>query len=123
MEKDFIKDEEILYRAVKSYSNWWKEKENRPSSAAFKDSRGVSVDRDFGKEESDIVRGLKKRFEVKAVVKIETLFCRKIGAKPMPKPIPKIPEHAEIHRSDTIIELTSSQARSLAKNCKIVFSE
>ncbi|MFN3998814.1 hypothetical protein [Algoriphagus sp.] len=119
MEKDFIKDEELLYRAIKPFPNWWKEKENRPSSAAFKDSRGVSVDRDAGRPESQIISRINSRFEIQAIVKVKASFCREIEANPLPRPIIGIPEHAEIHRTETIIELTDSQARNLAKNCII----
>lgn len=50
-----ISDFEILNRAIKPFPNWWKLDVNRPSSAAFKDSRGVSVDRDGGRNQSHII--------------------------------------------------------------------
>ncbi|EKB48520.1 hypothetical protein B879_02861 [Cecembia lonarensis LW9] len=57
-----ISDEEILFRAIKPFPNWWKVDINRPSSAAFKDSRGVSVDRDAGRQSSRVVQILRARF-------------------------------------------------------------
>jgi hypothetical protein len=123
MDRDFIKDEELLFRAIKPFPNWWKEKENRPSSAAFKDSMGVSVDRDAERENAEIIRAIEKRFDLKAIVKVKTFYCRQIQTYPFPKPLPDNAEHAEIHRSDTVIELTDSQARNLAKSCEIVFQK
>ncbi|GMQ25301.1 hypothetical protein Aoki45_19830 [Algoriphagus sp. oki45] len=123
MEKDFIKDEELLYRAIKPYPNWWKEKENRPSSAAFKDSLGVSVDRDAERNELEIVGAIEERFELKAIVKVKTAYCREIQTYPFPKPLSDNPEHAEIHRTEGIVELTDSQARNLAKSSEIVFQK
>lgn len=121
MGNDFIKDEELLYRAIKPYPNWWKEKEKRPSSAAFKDSLGVSVDRDAKRDESEIIGAIEKRFELKAIVKVKTSYCRELQTYPFPKPLIDNPEHAEIHRSENVIELTDSQARNLAKTCEIIF--
>lgn len=44
---DEVKDSERLYSAIKiSIPHVWKKDVNRPSSAAFKDSKGVSVDRE-----------------------------------------------------------------------------
>jgi hypothetical protein len=42
-------DAENLFREV--IENNWDYEENRPSSAIFKDSKGVSVDRDGGRTE------------------------------------------------------------------------
>lgn len=121
MEKDFIKDEELLYRAIKQFPNWWKAKENRPSSAAFKDSLGVSVDRDANRNESEIIGIIQSRFDLKAIVKVNAGFCRLIQTNLLPKPLHDNPEHAEIHRSENLVELTDSQAKNLAKTCEIIF--
>lgn len=110
-----ISDEEILFRAIKPFPNWWKFDINRPSSAAFKDSRGVSVDRDADRQSSQVVQILRARFSVRAVVSIPTGVCRTFGTCPVAKPLPNQPEHAEIHRSESEIELTSGQARNLSK--------
>jgi hypothetical protein len=42
--KEFHQDEN-LFRAIKSFPNWWDPETNKPTSAAFKHSYGVSVDR------------------------------------------------------------------------------
>lgn len=40
-----ILDSEILFKAIKPLEHFWKG--GHPSSAAFKDSKGLSVDRDW----------------------------------------------------------------------------
>jgi hypothetical protein len=53
-----VSNNEWLYRMVLNKPNYWKENENRVSSAAFKDSKGVSVDRDGERPESKIIEEL-----------------------------------------------------------------
>lgn len=117
----YLSDDEILYRAVKPFPNWWKPELNKPSSAVFKDSRGVSVDRDAGRSNTEVVAELRSRFPVRAVVSISVAICRGIGTHPIARPLPNHPEHAEIHRSETEIELTNGQARNLSKAAKLEF--
>ena len=50
-----IQGHEQLYRAVKRSRPDWLDGNNIPTSAMFKDSNGVSVDRDGGREEPEIV--------------------------------------------------------------------
>jgi hypothetical protein len=117
----YLSDDEILYRAVKPFPNWWKPEENKPSSAVFKDSRGVSVDRGAGRPSSEAVEELRNRFPVRAVVSISVALCRGFGTHPVAKPLPNQLEHAEIHKSESEIELTNGQARKLSKAAKIEF--
>ncbi|MCH7413207.1 hypothetical protein MM213_06920 [Belliella sp. R4-6] len=121
MLQNYISDQEILYRAIKPYPNWWKAEINRPSSAAFKDSRGVSVDRDFARPPEQVIKELRNRFTLKSVVSIGANVCREFETFPVSKPLPNQPEHAEIHRSEHEIELTSGQARKLSKAAKIEY--
>lgn len=117
----YLFDDEILYRAIKPFPNWWKSEIKRPSSAAFKDSRGVSVDRDARRTSDVVVKELRNRFSVRAVVSISVAECREFNTYPIGKPLPNQPEHAEIHRSESEIELTNSQARNLSKAARIEF--
>ena len=48
------RDWKRIYRRVKSKPVFMKD--GRPSSALFKDSHGVSVDKDMGRNEKDIFR-------------------------------------------------------------------
>ena len=116
-----INDDEILYRAIKPFPNWWDSENNRPTSAAFKDSRGVSVDRQGTRNEPEAITAFKK-FELKAVVSITAKECRNFDTHPIYKPEPGNEYHSEIHGSLTEIQLTASQAKKLSRNVKIVFT-
>jgi hypothetical protein len=107
-----VNDDELLYRAITRIPHLWKNEQNRPSSAAFKDSKGVSVDRDGEREESEIIRVMKSRFELKAVVKLETSYCKSIETKVLARPLEDNIFHAEIHDLEKI-NLSSSKAKKL----------
>lgn len=46
MNQNTVEPQEILYCGITIHPIMWKETENRPSSAAFKQSSPLSVDRD-----------------------------------------------------------------------------
>jgi hypothetical protein len=56
-----IADAEVLFRAVPKKPHMWKKAEERPSSAVFKDSKGISVDRDGGRSENEVCRFIVQR--------------------------------------------------------------
>ncbi len=106
-----ISDPELLYKAIKPLEHFWKD--GYPSSAAFKDSKGLSVDRDGGRPKQEIIDNLKSRFETIAIVSVLAKTCREIGTYPVSRPLEANIYHAEIHRSETEISLTSSLAKKL----------
>jgi hypothetical protein len=106
-----ISNSEILYKAIKPIDHLWKQ--GSPSSAAFKDSKGLSVDRDGGRTKSDCITVLQDRIGTNAIVSFTAGGCRSIGVLPLAKPLIDNPFHAEVHRSATEIPLSSSQARRL----------
>jgi len=57
MLNDEIEDSEFLYRGVVTQNRDFEN--DRPTSATFKDSKGVSVDRDGGREDKYCVNHLK----------------------------------------------------------------
>jgi hypothetical protein len=116
----FINDDELLYRAIIRIPYLWKNEDNRPSSAAFKDSKGVSVDRDGEREEAEIIRILKSKFGLKAIVKLQASYCRSIETKVVARPLEDNIFHAEIHDLDKVT-LSAAKAKKLAKACEIVF--
>ena len=115
-----ISNEEILYRAVSFNPNLWSTQENRPSSAVFKDSKGVSVDRNGKREESEIIENLKSRFELKAILSISALECREIETCPISDPLPDNIYHALILESEDKISISSGKARKLVKKASVV---
>lgn len=115
-------------------------KDGRPSSALFKDSKGVSVDRDAGRRLEDIIvdeerlhalynagmsdEEIKEKGEkLKAIVSLTDEQCDAVKVCVIPDPIEGENEnHALIQKSETEIQLSKSQARNLAKMATIVKS-
>lgn len=132
------KDWSTIYRRVKSKPLFMKD--DRPSSALFKDSNGVSVDRDAGRNEEDIIideerlhafytkelsaEEIRERGEeLRAIVKLTDSQCDSVEACVIPDPIHGENEfHALLQKSETEIQLTKSQAKSLAKLATVVKS-
>lgn len=125
-----------VYRRVKSKPIFMKE--GRPTSALFKDSKGVSVDRDAGRNIEDIIADEERLHalytvgltdeeikengeELKAIISLTDEQCNSVSACIIPDPIPGENEnHALIQKSETEIQLSKSQARNLAKMAVIV---
>lgn len=122
---------EKIYRRVKSKPIFMKD--GRPSSALFKDSKGVSVDRDSGRNLDEIISDeerlhnlynkdltdeeIKERGEeLKAIIQLEKQQCDEVGAYVIPDPIHGGNEyHSLLQQSETEIPLTKRQARDLAR--------
>ena len=118
-----IEDNEMLYRVVrKSYPDSFID--GKPTAALFIDSNGVSVDRDGGRNEEEIVNTFKNRFEkyddYGHSVKIKAGTCRKIGTYPNPIGNKKNIFHAEIHESEAEVQISLFKALQLANACKVV---
>lgn len=118
---DFIADKELLYHYIPMNPNLWKSNENRPSSAAFKDSKGVSVDRDGDREEVMIIEWYKSRFDsIRAIIRISAGKCRELETYPIARQLENNPYHAEIHDSNNRVSMKGSKPKKLATNCEIV---
>lgn len=129
MLRENVGDDEVLYRAVVNKPDFWKVEYNRPSSAAFKDSHGTSVDREGGRTPIQILENFDNRgMEDRGLVTVVANQCRtpECYAFLIPDPIPRSeqlaanPYHAVIYRDAECHVLTSKQARYLALNCNIV---
>ncbi|MFD0825872.1 hypothetical protein ACT8ZR_09355 [Neobacillus sp. M.A.Huq-85] len=121
---NIITCEEKLFRMVIRNPNFWKTQEGRPSSALFKDSKGVSVDRDGKRDRSMIVNSFINRFgedEVRAIVLVDASFCLDNNLHLVYKPEDDNEYHAEIHSSPERVPLTGSQAKKLINHCTIVY--
>lgn len=123
MKLDRIEDNEMLYRVVrKSYPDSFID--GKPTAALFIDGKGVSVDRDGGRAEAQIVESFMNRFaksdDYGHAVKIQTGICRKIGTFPTPVGNKKNKYHAEIHESENEIQISFIKALRLANECQIV---
>lgn len=116
-----ISGNETLFRGIVRNPNFWKNKTNLPSSAAFKDSKGVSVDRDGNRNTDECIRFLNSRLDLRAVVSINAQDVIDLSLLLIPKEEEDNPYHAEIHQSEERIPLTSGQARALSKKVTVVY--
>lgn len=132
------KDWTEIYRRVKSKPIFMKD--GRPSSALFKDSKGVSVDRDGGRGLDEIImdeerlhalynKGLteaeikEKGEELKAIIALTREQCDSVEVCVIPDPISGENEyHALLQKSETEIQLSKSQAKSLARLAAVIKS-
>ncbi|MEM3091523.1 MAG: hypothetical protein QXD05_00095 [Candidatus Pacearchaeota archaeon] len=112
-----ILDNEYLYRAI--HPNFWKEDENRPSTALFKDKKGVSVDRDGEREEKDIIQFLLRNRTNYGAGKLNAGETKEVGIYLKPDKLPDNEYHALILDPEKII-LPPQKQRSLVKIIQIV---
>ncbi|BBU35490.1 MULTISPECIES: hypothetical protein [unclassified Veillonella] len=112
---------EKLYRAIKPIPTMWKTIDNKrvPSSAVFKDSKGVSVDRQDSRENKVAIEYLSSTKEGYDILSITVNNCEDLSIVYQIDPIEDNPYHSLILRSIDKIELTSSQAKHLAKVAKL----
>jgi hypothetical protein len=119
---EIILDEERLFRRVPLNPIVWNFENNRPSSAAFKQSTGTSVERTGDRNDPQIIETFTQKFTLKAILTVSAGYCREIGAYPVYKPL--LNEnifHAEIHASSEEIKLKNSTAKKIADSATIVF--
>ena len=115
---DQFQPTELLFRAVLPRDMYWKET-GEPTSAAFKDSKGLSVDRDGGRSREDAADFLQTHLSG-AVVHITVDDCVKCDALVQYDPKPDNNWHSLILRSNEQPELTRHQAKFLAQ-CAVVY--
>jgi hypothetical protein len=119
---DKFTDDEKLFRAVKANPNLWKENENRPSSAIFKDSKGVSVDRQADRNVQESLDTIISNFEetpLKAIISVTINDCNEAGVIVKYDPSYKNKYHSVIYNSADVTELSSGKARFLSKRSVI----
>jgi hypothetical protein len=115
-----IDDTEYLYRRIILNPNFWDFENNKPTSAIFKDSNGVSVDRHGIRDEVEIIDTFKK-FPIRAIGKIKAETCRKSETYLTYKPIDTNIYHSEIHDSEQKIQISSSKAKKLRDKIEIIY--
>lgn len=114
-------EREVLLRAVLPSSrrpDFWRN--GSLSSAALKDSRGLSVDRTYDRTVSDAVAVMTQRL-TGLIVAITVQDCNSVHACVKYKPSLTNPYHSEIHGSDSEVMLTDLQAFILAKSATIQY--
>ena len=114
---------EKLYRAVYPPSVaelFWKEN-GQISSAAFADKRGLSVDRGYGRSDSEAVSCMLERLQGR-IVSLTVGQCRDTGAEVLYLPSAANPYHSEIHGDKNTPALSKLQRRRLALCAVLVYS-
>lgn len=111
-----IEIKEKLYRAVKRSKPDTLNAKNKATSALFKGEKGISVDRDMGRAETEVIDALKKHFKerCKAIVTFPARECKENGILIVPTPSQGNVFHAELYDGEERNELTSVQCLILA---------
>lgn len=125
MDTKKVGEEEVLYRGITTNPTMWKSSENRPSSAAFKQTHSLSVDREGGRSFVEIKENLIKNISsnLKAVAYFSAKDCFYNHMTVRPDPVINNPYHALID-DEGGVGVGKISARYLAKVCKFsVLSE
>ena len=112
--------DEKLFRAVRPKDPYLKE-DGSISSAAFKDTNGLSVDRDGGRTISESLLFIKSHL-TGIIVWVTYQNCLAIKAIVRYLPIEGNEYHSEIHKDILCPRLTRSQAKYLSK-CAVIAEE
>lgn len=124
MDESFSNECERLLRALKNIPEYWKADTGRPSSAAFKDSNGVSVDREGERVIEDAVDTLvaqRGRESVKGVVSVTVNDCKDVEALLKYAPLTDNQYHSEIHKDQQKTQLTRGQLKKLADRMQLLY--
>ena len=117
-----IQENEHLLRAVylpnKKPSYW--EPDGSVSTAAFKDDKGLSVDRTADRTMEESIEYATNHLHG-AIISISAVDCKKAKTLILYRPSKANPFHTEIHQSATVVELSPIQALYFRNHCEIVF--
>lgn len=124
MDKNFS-EQEKLYRAVypATYKEMFWKKNGKVSSAAFKDKKGLSVERGYGRSDEAVIADMRNFFCGSNIVSVTVKECRDVSAVVKYLPTERSRYHSEIHSSDQKKLLTESQAKYLANKAVIKYKE
>lgn len=124
---EFKKDEK-LFRKIPNSPLFFAETEEgkRISSAAFKDSKGCSVDRQLDRDENLVRKQMYEKFKesssgIRAIADVTYSQCLDVAAVVKELPENDNEYHCEIHSSNEKIQLTPGQAKKLANNANVVY--
>lgn len=123
--KEPIDENEKLYRAIKRSKPSWLDL-GKPSSAMFKDDDGVSVDRDGGRNLSEVIDFMetgifKKRLKGVCCLNAKECICEPVNAYVCADATEGNPYHALIFSNENKEGLSSIQALQLADLCELVY--
>lgn len=114
-----IANDEYLYRGIIELN--WDFENNRPSSATFKDSKGVSVDRDNFRQEQDCIEFLITKNDFFGICKVQMQKVKEFNAIAKYLPVQNNLYHSEIHDSIERIQLKGSKPKKIRDASMVVF--
>lgn len=117
MNDDFYLEEK-LYRAVLPNDIFWKNKYDKLSSAVFKDSKGLSVDRQMNRSDSDAIEFIANS-KTGTIISVTCGNCNEAKALVRYLPVEGNEFHSEIHSNEEKKSLSGSQAKQLARVANI----
>lgn len=115
--------EEKLFRAFSRNNPNMIDKTGKVTSAVFKDSNGLSVDREWHRSSDEAVDVLLERIAQQRsstadnfyVVSVTKGCCDDIGVQCLYKPVEDNEYHSEIHDSNEVVTISKPHARALAR--------
>lgn len=110
---------ESLLRVVRPDGVFWKE-DGTLSSAAFKDQRGLSVNRTGDNTLDEAVEIMRAAPLVGTIVYVTVPDCLDVEATIIYAPVEGNIYHSEIHRSPEVAPLNKRQAKRLAERARRV---
>ncbi len=121
-----IKENELLYRAIKRSRRDWLDNEGKPTPAMYKDEGGNSVDRDGKRDEDSIINFMKEgifKGRLKGVVKLYAKECMNepYAVKIKSAPTKENPYHANIILNEENLFICDLQALKLADISTVIF--
>ena len=111
---------ERLYRAVYPpdiMPLFWKEN-GEISSAVFKDKKGLSVERDGGRSDGEVINNMRLYF-YGSIISVLVRDCDSCKAVLRYLPTRRSEYHSEIHGSDDRAILSQSQCKYLARVARV----
>lgn len=121
MEDNKFQDNELFFRCVVTTAPGFIDSNERPSSAAFSDSKkgGTSVDRQMGRNIDDCSSFLKQTHDG-IVVTISYQDIKDANVFADYDPTPDNIYHTQLYGDSTKKQLTKAQRKKLAQNCNVV---
>ncbi len=122
MNNEKVEDFEVLFRAVKRINPGFFDEKGNPLPALFLKEVGISVDRDGGRKDDEVVEGFKRFFadRYRGTVKFKAEDCSKAGVYVEPDPSDGNPYHAQIYDSPNKGEITLLKAMYLTSKVIVI---
>ena len=116
-----VKECELLHRAIVNKPEYWNSKTKRPTSVAFRDPNGVSLERNKGRCFELVKETLIKKITKELVGEARFLanVCTDVGC--MVEPYPKNSEfHAHLWGDSSRALVTKDQAHAIIEDSEII---